>query len=49
MGEKNIKEVKSYIKSSIELNVFLSITYTFILILFNKRGKYQVSQARLAL
>ena len=37
MGEKNIKEVKSYIKSSIELNVFLSITYTFILILFNKQ------------
>ena len=37
MGEKNIKEVKSYIKSSIELNVFLSITYTLILILFNKQ------------
>lgn len=37
MGEKNIKEVKSYIKSSIELNVFLSMTYTLILILFNKQ------------
>ena len=34
MGEKNTKEVKSYIKSSIELNVFLSITYTLVLILF---------------
>ena len=37
MGEKNIKEVKSYIKSSIELNVFLSLTYSLILILFNKQ------------
>ena len=37
MGEKNTKEVKSYIKSSIELNVFLSITYTLVLILFNKQ------------
>lgn len=37
MGEKNIKEVKSYIKSSIELNVFLSVTYSLILILFNKQ------------
>ncbi len=36
MGEKNEKEVKSYIKSSIELNVFLSVTYSLILILFNK-------------
>ena len=37
MGEKNTKEVKSYIKSSIELNVILSITYTLVLILFNKQ------------
>lgn len=37
MGEKNTKEVKSYIKSSMELNVFLSITYTLVLILFNKQ------------
>ena len=37
MGEKNTKDVKSYIKSSIELNVFLSITYTLVLILFNKQ------------
>ena len=37
MGEKNTKEVKPYIKSSIELNVFLSITYTLVLILFNKQ------------
>ena len=37
MGEKNTKEVKSYIKSSIELNVFLSITYTLVLIVFNKQ------------
>ena len=37
MGEKNTKEVKSYIKSSIEINVFLSITYTLVLILFNKQ------------
>ncbi|MGN1033143.1 MAG: MATE family efflux transporter, partial [Intestinibacter sp.] len=36
MGEKNIKEVKSYIKSSIELNIFLSVTYSLILIIFNK-------------
>lgn len=36
MGEKNIKEVKAYIKSSIELNIFLSITYSLILIIFNK-------------
>lgn len=37
MGEKNIKEVKSYIKSSIELNILLSITYSLILIIFNKQ------------
>lgn len=37
MGEKNTKEVKAYIKSSIELNIFLSITYSLILILFNKQ------------
>lgn len=37
MGEKNIKQVKSYIKSSIELNIFLSVTYSLILILFNKQ------------
>ena len=37
MGEKNIKEVKSYIKSSIELNILLSITYSLIFIIFNKQ------------
>ena len=36
MGKKNIKEVKAYIKSSIELNVFLAIAYSLILIIFNK-------------
>ena len=37
MGQKDVDEVKAYIKSSIELNIFLSITYSLILIAFNKQ------------
>lgn len=37
MGKKDIDEVRAYIKSSIELNIFLSITYSLILIAFNKQ------------
>ena len=46
MGEKNIKEVKSYIKSSIELNVFLSLTYSLILIIFNLGNAEVISMSR---
>ena len=37
MGQKDVDEVKAYIKSSIELNIFLSIIYSLILIAFNKQ------------
>lgn len=36
VGEKNEKLTKSYIKSSIELNIIFSLIYTLFLLIFNK-------------
>lgn len=34
IGKKNIKDTKYYIKSAIEINIILSVIYTFVLIIF---------------
>lgn len=36
VGNKDFKTAKEYIKAAIELNIFLSITYTTVMIVFNK-------------